>query len=135
MTNEQVLAKMRPMVTADAAKSGIPASLTAAQMILESGWLRSGLTVKANNAFGMKGSYRGAYYACRTKEFIGGKWITIVAKFKKYPSLAESIADHSRLLCQPRYARVRVRYRAGIGRYAVRCRNAGMRPRRDMRTR
>ncbi len=107
MTKEEVLHVIKPMVISDAVKTGIPASLTAAQMILESGWLRSGLTRKANNAFGIKGSYKGASYACRTKEWVDGKYIEVIAKFKKYPSLAESIADHSALLCKPRYAAVR----------------------------
>ncbi len=106
MTNE-VLRKIKPLVIADYKKTGILASLTAAQMILESGWLKSGLTVHANNAFGIKGSYKGHYYVCNTKEFVNGKYVTIAAKFKRYPSLAESIADHSALLCKPRYAKVR----------------------------
>lgn len=109
MTTEQqaILAKVKPLIMADAKQTGVPASLTAAQMMIESGWLKSGLTVKANNAFGIKGSYHGAYYSCLTKEFVGGKYVTITAKFKAYPSLAESIADHSALLCKPRYAAVR----------------------------
>lgn len=102
-----VLSSVKSMVLADARKTGILPSLTAAQMMIESGWLRSGLTVKANNAFGIKGSYNGQYYACKTQEWVNGKYITITAKFKRYPSLAESVADHSALLCKPRYARVK----------------------------
>lgn len=107
MTSKEVLEKIKPLVIADAKESGIPASLTAAQMILESGWLKSGLTVKANNAFGIKGSYKGSYYECQTKEYVNGKYITVYAKFRKYPTLKESIADHSALLCRSRYAAVR----------------------------
>ncbi|QIC05531.1 glucosaminidase domain-containing protein [Brevibacillus sp. 7WMA2] len=36
-------------------RTGIPASLTIAQGILESGWGASELTVNANNWFGIKG--------------------------------------------------------------------------------
>lgn len=102
-----VLGSVKSMILADARKTGILPSLTASQMMIESGWLRSGLTVKANNAFGIKGSYNGQYYACKTQEWENGKYITITAKFKKYPSLAESVADHSALLCKPRYAAVK----------------------------
>ncbi len=104
---EEVLKQIKEDVIANAKESGILASLTAAQMVLESGWLKSGLTVKANNAFGIKGSYNGAYYECMTKEYVNGKYVTVKAKFKKYPSLAESISDHSALLCKSRYARVK----------------------------
>ena len=107
MSTKEVLEKIKPMVIADTKKSGILASLTAAQLILESGWLRSGLTVKANNAFGIKGSYKGAYYLCKTKEYVGGKYVEVVAKFKRYPDLAASIADHSALLSKSRYRKVK----------------------------
>ncbi len=107
LTKAEVLGLIKPLVIADAKKSGIPASLTAAQLILESGWLGSGLSKNANNAFGIKGSYNGASYSCKTREWDGKKFITVTAKFRKYPSLAESIADHSALLCKARYQAVR----------------------------
>ena len=107
-TKKQVddfLAKIKPMVQADMAKTQILASLTAAQAILESGYGLSGLTQKSNNLFGIKGSYNGNYVSYPTKEWDGEKYVSITAKFKKYASWAESIADHSNLFWRlERYA-------------------------------
>lgn len=89
--------KIGPMAAADMKASGILASLTIAQAILESGWGKSGLTVSANNLFGIKGTYNGDGYTCKTQEWDGSKYITVDATFRKYPSWAESVADHSAL--------------------------------------
>lgn len=79
-------------------KYGVLPSTAAAQAILESGWGRSGLTVLANNLFGIKGDYNGAFVNMPTQEYINGQWITINANFRKYPSLNESIEDHGLFL-------------------------------------
>jgi len=98
-TDEQkaFINKIGPMAAADMKKSGILASLTIAQAILESGWGKSGLTTAANNLFGIKGTYNGQGYTCKTQEWDGSKYITVDATFRKYPSWAESLADHSDL--------------------------------------
>lgn len=98
-TDEQksFINKIGPLASADMAKNGILASLTIAQAILESGWGKSGLTTAANNLFGIKGTYNGEGYTCKTQEWDGSKYITINATFRKYPSWAESLADHSAL--------------------------------------
>ena len=102
------LDKIGPMAAADMQKTGILASLTVAQAILESGWGKSGLTLKANNLFGIKGAYSGASYSCKTQEWDGSKYITITAAFRKYPSWAESVADHSALFLRlKRYENLR----------------------------
>ena len=56
MTNEQksFIERVGKLAAADMQKSGVLASLTIAQAILESGWGKSGLTVKANALFGIK---------------------------------------------------------------------------------
>ena len=96
------------MVIEDMKKTGILASLTAAQALIESNKGNSGLTRKANNLFGMKGEYNGQSITMPTKEFVNGAYITINAKFRKYPSWAESIADHSGLFNRSsRYANLR----------------------------
>jgi hypothetical protein len=100
-------AKVKSLILADAKKTGILPSLTAAQMMLESGWLASGLTVKSNNAFGIKGTYNGAYIWYPTTEWDGSKYVSVMGKFKKYPSLSESIADHSAFLSKARYKAVK----------------------------
>ena len=57
MASEKVqrfLETMVPLARADMQKSGILASLTLAQEIIESGWLTSELAINANNPHGMK---------------------------------------------------------------------------------
>ena len=87
------LNKIIPLAIADMKKTKVLASLTIAQAILESAWGLSGLTVRSNNLFGIKG--QGVNSA--TFEYINGKRIEIVAGFKSYPDWETSIADHSGL--------------------------------------
>lgn len=77
--------------------SGILASLTAAQAYIESNKGNSGLTQECNNLFGIKGEYNGQSGEYWTTEFYNGAKLRVRAKFRKYPSWAESIADHSSL--------------------------------------
>lgn len=76
----------------------IPASITLAQGLLESGAGTSVLARKANNHFGIKcgGVWKGPYILqdddARNE------------KFRKYRSVEESYEDHSRFLKQARYA-------------------------------
>lgn len=59
LTEEQVLEKVGALFTADQKKSGILASVSMAQFILESGYGKSELAQGANNCFGMKKSLSG----------------------------------------------------------------------------
>lgn len=97
MTDTEFFARIREDVIEDMKRTGVLASLTAAQAFCESAHGSSGLTVKANNLFGIKGSYLGQYVTMKTKEFINGQYIVIDAKFRKYPDWKSSINDHSRL--------------------------------------
>ena len=81
----------------DMKTSGILASLTAAQGFIESSKGNSGLTVKANNLFGIKGSYQGQSVRMWTTEYINGVKKRVLADFRKYPSWQESVNDHSSL--------------------------------------
>lgn len=99
-TAAQFLEKIKPYVIADMGASGILASLTAAQALIESKKGNSGLTEKANNLFGIKGKYNGQSVKMLTTEFVNHKYIKIYADFRKYPSWAESIADHSAMFCR-----------------------------------
>lgn len=104
----QFLEKIKPMVIADAEKTGILASLTAAQAFIESNKGNSGLTVKANNLFGIKGAYNGQAIKMLTTEYINGIPQKVYANFRKYPSWQESITDHSGLFLRlSRYANLR----------------------------
>lgn len=95
-TAESFLTKLKPFVLADMQKSGILASLTAAQAFIESNKGNSGLA-KHNNLFGIKGSYNGQSVKMWTTEYYNGVPQRVLASFRAYPSWAESIADHSDL--------------------------------------
>lgn len=94
----------------DMEKSGILASLTIAQAILESGWGTSELAQNANALFGIKADSRwsGKAYSKETQEcYDGVNYTTVTALFRAYGSWDESIADHSAfLLTESRYAAV-----------------------------
>ena len=80
-------------------KTGVPASVTVAQAILESDWGRSKLTREANNLFGIKalrGPGTAGIYEIDTWEVYGGQNVTVLAAFKAYTTLADSITDHGR---------------------------------------
>lgn len=123
ITKEQkaFIEKVGALAAADMQKSGVLASLTIAQAILESGWGKSGLTVKANALFGIKAgsSWKGRVYSAQTQEcYDGMTYTTITALFRAYDSWAESVADHSALLTGA------ARYKAVIGErdYKAACR-------------
>ncbi len=110
MEQRKFLAMVGLLAQADMQKSGILASLTIAQAILESGWGTSELATKANALFGIKADARwsGKAYSKDTKEcYDGVTYTTITALFRAYDSWAESVADHSAfLLANKRYAAV-----------------------------
>ena len=96
-TDVSFLEKLKPYVLADMKSSGILASLTAAQAFIESNKGNSGLTIQANNLFGIKGKYNENSVKMWTTEYVNGAAIRVLADFRRYPSWAESIADHSAL--------------------------------------
>ena len=109
MSEADIIAKVGPLFTADQKTSGILASVSMAQFILESGYGKSELAQNANNCFGMKKSLSGntwsgstwdgsSVYAKKTQEYENGQYVTITADFRKYPSVEKSIADHSAYL-------------------------------------
>lgn len=78
---------------------GIPASITMAQAILESGDGKSMLAQKANNHFGIKchgWNGPGVYKDDDKKDEC----------FRKYKNARQSFDDHSQFLLRPRYARL-----------------------------
>ncbi len=89
--------------------TGVPASVTVAQAILESDWGRSRLTRQGNNLFGIKalGSATGpaGTVALATWEHVDGEDVIVQAPFKAYFTLDESIDDHGRFFIRnKRYA-------------------------------
>ena len=79
-------------------KTGIPASITLAQGMLESNWGRSELAVKANNHFGIKAGkdWTGKIFEWEDDEYHRGTLIK--SKFRVYNSPEESFRDHSMFL-------------------------------------
>ena len=121
LTEAQVIAKVGALFNADQKKSGILASVSMAQFILESGYGKSELALGANNCFGMKKSLSGntwggstwdgsSVYTKKTQEQnADGSYVTITADFRRYSCVEDSIADHSAYLLgakkgsKPRY--------------------------------
>ena len=77
---------------------GIPAAVTIAQAIDESGWGQSELATADHNLFGIKGTGPAGSDMQPTQEYENGIWVTRTASFRVYHNIAESIADHSQLL-------------------------------------
>ncbi|MDI0267684.1 glucosaminidase domain-containing protein [Clostridioides difficile] len=76
---------------------GILPSITIGQAILESGWGNSKLTKQSNNLFGIKAdkAWKGKKVEISTSEHYNEK---IVANFRSYNSLQDSVRDHSLFL-------------------------------------
>ena len=110
LSEADAIKKVGALFTADMKKSGILASVSLAQFILESGYGKSELAQNANNCFGMKKSLSGntwagtawdgkSVYTKKTKEQnADGSYVTITVDFRKYPCIEDSIADHSAYL-------------------------------------
>lgn len=94
-TVDTFLAEFKEYCINDMKASGILASLTASQGLIESNKGNSGLTTKANNLFGIKGKYNGQCVNMLTTEYINGIKTRVHADFRKYPSWQESVNDHS----------------------------------------
>ncbi|MBO6205975.1 MAG: glucosaminidase domain-containing protein [Lachnospiraceae bacterium] len=110
LSEADAVKKVGALFTADQKKSGILASVSLAQFILESGYGKSELAQNANNIFGMKCSLSGntwsgsswdgkSRYTKKTQEQnADGSYETITADFRKYSCIEDSIADHSAYL-------------------------------------
>lgn len=115
MTTEQknFIKKVGAIASADMKKTGVLASLTIAQAILESGWGTSELATGGKALFGIKATktWKGKVYCKDTKEcYDGVNMVTVSnATFRAYDSWEESITDHSAFL------KANKRYKAVIG--------------------
>lgn len=110
LSDEKSAERIGALCAEDMKTSGILASVSAAQFILESGYGRTELAQKANNCFGMKCMLSGnswggsawdgtSKYRKKTQEDDGtGKLYTVTADFRKYACVEQSIADHSAYL-------------------------------------
>ena len=107
---QDFISEIGSFASADMKESGILASLTIAQAILESGWGTSALAVNANALFGIKAdsNWSGRVYSSATKEcYDGVNFTTVDALFRAYDSWEQSLSDHSAFLAgSVRYAKV-----------------------------
>jgi flagellum-specific peptidoglycan hydrolase FlgJ len=92
------IAQVAPGAVAAQRQYGIPAAVTIAQAIDESGWGQSQLATQDNNLFGIKGTGPAGSDVRPTQEYENGQMVTVSAPFRVYHSVAQSISDHSLLL-------------------------------------
>ena len=121
----EYIADIGEYASADMQSSGILASLTVTQAIIEAGWGNSTMARLANNLFGMKASSswtgmvydsnEGVVYASYG-DYIAAKGSDYASTYSQklwraYSTHAESLADHSRLLASAK------RYQNLVGEY------------------
>lgn len=92
-------------------KYGVPASVTLAQILLESGGNYagglSGLAYNYKNLFGIKtgSSWTGKSVSLSTGETYNGQNVTITDAFRVYDNFQDSIEDHGKLLASDFYTK------------------------------
>jgi flagellar protein FlgJ len=93
--------------------TGVPAGFIVGQAALESGWGRQELRHadgrSAHNLFGIKAGagWRGRTVDSPTTEYVDGRPVKTVERFRAYDSYQEAFADWARLMASnPRYAGV-----------------------------
>ena len=112
MSREEFVEYIGRLAAADMQTSGILASVTAAQSILESGYGKSELALNALNLGGMKAELSGntwasawdgrVYIKDTAEQREDGSYYTITAAFRAYQSVAAYLADHSAYLAGAR---------------------------------
>lgn len=104
MLKSEFIPTIAPIVISENKRRGNPlfSSVIIAQSICESNWGQSKIMMKANAIFGIKAtsSWKGKVYNANTNEFItsDNKYINIMACFRAYNSLQESISDYFDLI-------------------------------------
>jgi flagellum-specific peptidoglycan hydrolase FlgJ len=92
------ISQVAPGAIAMQSRYGVPAAVTIAQAIDESGWGQSGLAIRDHNLFGIKGTGPAGADMMPTQEYQNGQYVTVTSPFRVYHNVAESIADHGKLL-------------------------------------
>jgi hypothetical protein len=113
-THQERFRALKPLFLQAAQESGVAWQIHAAQWSLESAWgtaTPSDIETGAEswNFFGIKAfeSWEGPKVSCWTWEEENGQAVKVVAYFRAYANVLESIRDHTRLLCSNYYAPVR----------------------------
>ena len=96
------------------AATGLPASYMLGQAGHESGWGQHEITMpdgsSAHNLFGIKAGadWKGKVAEVATTEYVGGRPVRTVARFRAYDSYAEGFRDYAGMVStSPRYAQAR----------------------------
>lgn len=102
MSPLEAVEKYKADIISSSRKTGVWASVTAAQLILESGNPMSDLATEDNNFFGIKWAeayktkYPGSFpVSYSTKEDYGGGEVSTSAIFTHFPSVTDGITEHS----------------------------------------
>ncbi|PZP26221.1 flagellar assembly peptidoglycan hydrolase FlgJ [Pseudomonas kuykendallii] len=98
-SKEDFIQTMLPMAEAAAKRIGVDPRYLVAQAALETGWgkhmIRQADGSSANNLFGIKShGWKGGSVNAVTNEYVGGKEVKEVAKFRTYDSYADSFHDY-----------------------------------------
>jgi flagellum-specific peptidoglycan hydrolase FlgJ len=105
---ERFIASIAEAAVASHDRTGVPASVTIAQAILETYWGSSRLAREANNYFGIKAQTKpgpAGVVNFIVWEVIGGRNVMRSEPFRVYHSIAESFVDHGRFFIENgRYA-------------------------------
>lgn len=105
---EQFIAQAAEAAQSSQRETGVPASVTIAQAILESDWGRSKLSLDGKNYFGIKATVKegnAGVVWIDTREVINGQSVTVREPFRAYQSMADSFVDHGRFFLEnARYA-------------------------------
>jgi len=126
-TEEQFFKKVSVGAMEGYKNSGVFASITMAQAMLESETGSSALTTSANNLFGIKAyNWVGKTTTMMTNEQTQGMVFTISAPFRVYNNWEESIQDHTSFLTEnARYAQYGVFTAKTYSQQAQALQNAG----------
>ncbi len=103
--------EIAPGAVAAQRRYGVPASVTIAQAIVESGWGQSLLASQDHNLFGIKGTGPAGSVQEPSWEYQNGQSVMQASAFRVYRSAAESIDDHGKLLATSEYYRRTMSYR------------------------
>ncbi len=100
---EQFISSIAEAAVRSADQTGVPASVTIAQAILESYWGSSRLATDAKNYFGIKAQPQGGTAGAisyNVWEVIGGRNVVENQAFRAYNSVADSFVDHGLFFLQ-----------------------------------
>lgn len=104
MTNDDFIKLISNAVCFENKKRGYPlfSSVVIAQAILETGWGKSNMMMKANAVFGIKATanWNGKVFNSKTYEVYDGKIYNITGCFRAYNSIQESVSDYFDLICK-----------------------------------